>query len=104
MAQALEKSSKITAKGQTTVPEAIRRALGVETGDRIAFRVERGAVTLHRIEAEHTDPAVGAFLDFLERDIARGNVQVLPVDLMNQIDAVLGDLDIDLDAPIDDDV
>jgi AbrB family looped-hinge helix DNA binding protein len=33
-------SSRITSKGQITVPKAIRDTLGVEPGDRIAFRVQ----------------------------------------------------------------
>jgi AbrB family looped-hinge helix DNA binding protein len=33
-------SSRITSKGQITVPKAIRETLGVEPGDRIAFRVQ----------------------------------------------------------------
>jgi AbrB family looped-hinge helix DNA binding protein len=32
--------SRITSKGQVTVPKAVRDALGVEPGDRIAFRIE----------------------------------------------------------------
>ncbi len=41
---AIEEICTITAKGQTTVPKAIRQALGVGYGGRIAFRVEDGAV------------------------------------------------------------
>lgn len=33
-------SSRITSKGQITVPKAVRETLGVEPGDRIAFRVQ----------------------------------------------------------------
>jgi len=33
-------SSLITAKGQTTIPKAIRERLGVEPGDRIDFVVQ----------------------------------------------------------------
>ncbi|HEY2620668.1 MAG TPA: type II toxin-antitoxin system PrlF family antitoxin [Acetobacteraceae bacterium] len=36
----IEEGRAITAKGQTTVPEAIRQALGVGYGGRVAFRVE----------------------------------------------------------------
>lgn len=31
------KQAKITSKGQVTVPREIRRALGVDTGDRLVF-------------------------------------------------------------------
>lgn len=46
-------SAKITSQGQITIPKAVRDALGVEAGDRIAFRIrEDGSVT---VEAETVD-------------------------------------------------
>jgi antitoxin PrlF len=38
--------SRITAKSQTTVPQAVRRALGVGPGDDIGWQIENGRVTL----------------------------------------------------------
>ena len=46
MADPTETVSKITAKGQTTVPKEVRRALGVDYGGRIAYRIEQARVTL----------------------------------------------------------
>ncbi|MFH1463129.1 MAG: AbrB/MazE/SpoVT family DNA-binding domain-containing protein [Pseudomonadota bacterium] len=37
-------ASKITAKGQITIPKAIRDALGVDTGDRVEFVVRADGV------------------------------------------------------------
>ncbi len=42
MAGIIEKTSTLTAKGQTTVPKAVRQALGVDYGGKIAFRIEDG--------------------------------------------------------------
>jgi antitoxin PrlF len=40
-------TSKITSKGQTTIPAAIQRQLGVKTGDRLQYFIEPdGRVTL----------------------------------------------------------
>ena len=40
-------ASKLTSKGQITVPKDIRDALGVQPGDRIAFTIKRdGTVTV----------------------------------------------------------
>ena len=40
-------TSKITSKGQTTIPAAIQRKLGVKTGDRLQYFIEPdGRVTL----------------------------------------------------------
>lgn len=38
--------STVTARGQTTLPRAVRDALGVASGDRVRYVVERGAVRL----------------------------------------------------------
>lgn len=105
MSTALRKISTITAKGQTTVPEVVRRALGVTAGDKIVFEIRDGAVTVSRVE-EHTDPALLAFLDFLDKDMAQpGRIQPLSEDFMREIDEALAgmDPDFDLDAPIDGD-
>ena len=65
----IEKDAKVTAQGQTTVPASIREALGVEPGDRITFSVENdGSVSVRRTE-DGRDPAIGAFLEFLAKDI-----------------------------------
>ena len=40
-------SAKLTSKGQITIPGEVRRALGVNTGDRLAFVVrEDGSVSV----------------------------------------------------------
>ena len=73
----------ITSKGQITLPKAIRQALGVEAGDKVGFELrENGEVLVHRAAAEHEDPAIGAFLSLLERDIQSGqHVRDLPDEL-----------------------
>ena len=46
-------ASRITSKGQITLPKAVRAALAVEAGDRVFFRIgEDGVVVL---EAETVD-------------------------------------------------
>lgn len=40
--------SKITAKAQTTIPQAVRRALGVSPGDEIAYDIKGDRVVLRR--------------------------------------------------------
>jgi len=43
-------SAKLTSKGQITIPREVREALGLHTGDRLAFRVyDNGTVV---VEAE----------------------------------------------------
>jgi antitoxin PrlF len=42
--------AKLTSKGQATIPEPIRKRLRLSPGDRIAFAVEGGRVTMRRAE------------------------------------------------------
>jgi bifunctional DNA-binding transcriptional regulator/antitoxin component of YhaV-PrlF toxin-antitoxin module len=48
--------SGVTAKGRTTVPEAVRQTLGIDGGGKIAYRIEDGQVTVYNPEAEHRTP------------------------------------------------
>jgi AbrB family looped-hinge helix DNA binding protein len=46
-------SAKLTSKGQITVPREVRKALGVQTGDRLAFRIRDDGTVL--VEPETVD-------------------------------------------------
>jgi antitoxin PrlF len=50
--------TRLTTKHQTTVPLEVRRALGLEAGDRVEFRVEGTSVTLHKVKRQLTDALV----------------------------------------------
>ncbi|HSR71795.1 MAG TPA: type II toxin-antitoxin system PrlF family antitoxin [Kiloniellales bacterium] len=99
--------STVTAKGQTTVPKAVRQALGVDCGGKLAFRIEPDGVTVANAEAEagHDDPAIGAFLALLEKDIASGrNIRPLPTELEAVMRRLLERVEVDLDAPVEGEV
>jgi antitoxin PrlF len=42
-------TSKLTSKAQTTIPQAVRTALGVRPGDEIAYVIEKGHVVLTKM-------------------------------------------------------
>jgi len=44
----MDASSRLTSKGQLTVPKPVREALGLEPGDELHFRVEDGRATLSK--------------------------------------------------------
>jgi len=44
--------SAVTAEGETTVPRAVRQALGIDGGGEIAYRIGDGRVTVYNPEAE----------------------------------------------------
>lgn len=72
----------LTSKGQITLPKPIRQALGVDAGSKVAFDLRGGEVVVTRADAEHEDPAIGAFLSLLESDIRAGrHVASLPEEL-----------------------
>jgi antitoxin PrlF len=98
--------STITAKGQTTVPKAIRDALGLVSGDRIAFRVEGEAILVTRADDVDDDPVLGAFLRLLESDMVQFPSRLTPLDpdLMARIDELTDGVDDDLDGAISGDI
>ncbi|WP_319799194.1 type II toxin-antitoxin system PrlF family antitoxin [Nitrobacter sp.] len=106
MSVSLEEVSTITAKGQTTIPKAVRQALGVDYGGKIAFRVDGRGVTVHRADGEHDDPAIDRFLAFLADDIQRRPeaLTALSPTLASRLAALTEGVKVDLDAPIDGDV
>ena len=105
MSIALEEISTITAKGQTTIPKAVRQALGVDYGGRIAFRVSDGGVTVCRADADE-DPAIETFLGFLAGDIKQRPeaIKALSPALSARIAALTEALPVNLDDEIDGDV
>ena len=49
--------SRMSSKGQTVIPKAVRDKLGLKTGDAIRFRIaETGAVTLAKVKPQEDDP------------------------------------------------
>ncbi len=61
-------TSKLTSKAQTTIPRAVRIALGLRAGDEIAYVVEDGRAVLTRFEARTL--ADDPFATFSEWDSA----------------------------------
>lgn len=105
----VEEVCTITAKGQTTVPKAVRQALGVGYGGRISFRVTGRSVTVHAMpEDEVSDPALAPFLALLEGDMAgrpAGAVLPLTPAMATRLEALAGKLgEVDPDAPIEGEV
>ena len=95
--------SKITSKGQTTVPKAVRQALGVSYGGEIAYVVDEGGrVSLLAVE-EETDPVIDGFLSFLAQDMARNpsHITAFPDGLSKRMAALTAGMNVDLDEEID---
>lgn len=102
----IEEVCTITAKGQTTVPKAVRQALGIDYGGRIAFRIENGAVTVHAADDPESDPALGPFLGLLAREIETWPeaIVALTPTLIDRIRALTDGVDVDPNAAIEGEV
>ena len=66
--------SKVTAKGQTTLPRDVRIALGVAAGDTVRYIVEGGRVRI--LKARHVSELAGM--------LHRPGQRAVPVDEMNE--------------------
>lgn len=104
MAAAQKLESTLTDRYQTTVPDPVRRALRLGKRDKIRYVVRPdGAVLMTRAEsAQEDDPALGKFLNFLERDIADHpeRVRAVGTKLAARIRSLVRGVDVDLDAPL----
>lgn len=56
--------SRITSKAQTTIPRAVRAALGLQQGDEVRYEIDGNRVVLTRAEAP--DPFMANFSTFTE--------------------------------------
>jgi len=103
MANTLEVESTLTERYQTTVPETVRRALRLSKRDKIHYTIRpTGEVVLTRAETSEDDPVLGQFLSFLARDIASHpeRLQAVDASLVARIHALVGGIEVDLDAPL----
>lgn len=108
MGALVKEESTITAKGQTTVPKAVRQALGVDYGDRIAFVVDANRrVYVERVDQKESDPVVEGFLELLARDMLlhpADSVVELSAPLRDRVRSLVAGMDVDVDAEIEGDV
>ena len=100
----LEIESSLTDRYQTTVPDAVRRALKLRKRDRIVYRLlNDGTVVLGRkSEVEDADPVVDRFLAFLTRDMSihPEHMRAIDAGLLDRIRPLIADVDVDIDAPL----
>lgn len=104
MRSTIEIDSTLTDRYQTTVPEPVRRALRLGKRDKIHYSIQSNGAVLITRTAPSPDraPVLAGFLSFLARDIAAHpeRVQVLDAGLVSRIRTLVGDMEVDLDAPL----
>jgi antitoxin PrlF len=95
--------STLTDRYQTTVPEPVRKALGLNKRDKICYTIQpNGKVWISRADQAESDPVLGEFLNFLARDMEKNpqHLQSISSDLVNHVQSLVSGIDLDLDAPL----
>ena len=95
--------STLTDRYQTTVPDPVRKALGLNKRDKICYTIQpNGKVWISRADQVESDPVLGEFLNFLARDIEKNpqHLQAVSSDLVSHVQSLVSDVDLDLDAPL----
>jgi antitoxin PrlF len=95
--------SALNDRYQTTIPKAVRDVLGLKKRDTIRFTIQSdGQVFLSRATLPETDPVLGGFLSFLAWDIKANpqRIEAVGRDLAERIDSLVGNVEVDLDAPL----
>lgn len=97
--------STLTDRYQTTVPDAVRKVLGLKKRDKICYTIQSdGQVVISRAEQMESDPVLGKFLNFLARDMEKNpqHLKAISSDLVNRVQSLVSEVDLDLDAPLSD--
>ena len=103
MQTVIDAQSTLTDRYQTTIPESVRLALKLNKRDKIQYEVKsNGEVVLSRISPAEEDPVVDKLLEFLEADMLQKpeRLQALDSGLLNQLDALVGQVEVDLEVPL----
>lgn len=105
MARLLQTESTLTDRYQTTVPDAVRKALHLGKRDKIRYTVQSdGHVLMTRAEEEE-DPVIAEFLNFIAKDIQNNpkNLTTINQDLVSRINSLVTNVEVNTDEPLTDD-
>jgi len=105
MTKILQAESTLTDKYQTTVPNIVRKTLGLAKRDKIVYVINSdGTVTLKRCTQSEADPILSNFLDFLAQDMESNpqNIQSVSTSTYERILSLVGDIELDLETPLSD--
>jgi antitoxin PrlF len=95
--------STLTDRYQTTIPDPVRKAFGLNKRDKICYTIQPdGKVWISRADQAESDPVLGKFLNFLARDMEKNpqHLQAISSDLVSHVQSLVSGVDLDLDAPL----
>jgi antitoxin PrlF len=99
VAKLLQTQSTLTDRYQTTIPDAVRKALHLNKRDKILYSVQPdGQVLLSKIEENQDDPIIENFLDFIAEDIRKNPQHLTSMNqkLFNRIESLVDGVEFDL--------
>ena len=81
----------VTAKGQTTLPKAVRQALQIDGGGKIAYLIKDGQVSVYNPEAEHwTPPRLPEYEDEIAKEQIDALNRIVPDDEFDHHETISG--------------
>lgn len=95
----LQTESTLTDRYQTTIPDAVRKALHLNKRDKILYTVQPdGHVLLSKIEENQYDPIIDNFLDYIAEDIRKNPQHLTSINqtLLNRIESLVTGVEFDL--------
>lgn len=101
----VEKFATVSSKGQLTLPLEFRKAMGIESGTRLRFLLQKGELRIRIAEQQDDeDPVIAQFLDLIGQDIAKsGALFDMPEDIAERMREAAKE-EVDLDEEIEGDV
>ena len=87
--------STLTDRYQTTIPDSVRKALGLNKRDKICYNIQPdGKVWISRADGtEENDLVLGKFLNFLAQDMEQNpqHIQAISSNLVNHVQYLYSD-------------
>ena len=99
----IQAESTLTDRYQTTIPDSVRKALGLNKRDKINYAIgPNGQVIISKADQPEDDPVLGQFLDFIVEDIKKNPtlIQAISSAQVNRVQSLVADVEFDLDAPL----
>ena len=103
MTEILQAESTLSDRYQTTVPDIVRKTLGLSKRDKIAYVISAdGTVTITRSKIFEDDPVLDKFLDFLAKDLEQNSQHIKPVTskTLERVQSLVEDVEVDLNASL----
>ncbi|MHD0644316.1 type II toxin-antitoxin system PrlF family antitoxin [Pseudomonas aeruginosa] len=103
MLKKLSATSTLTDRYQTTIPEMVRKALGLMKGDRLNYSIlPDGRVQLSRDMPDQCSEKLKSFLRYLQTGVAFNDVHIKPLDskLVDRIHALIDGAEVDVFSPL----